>query len=300
MNELDRLADLSRIRRDVPLAPLTTYKLGGPARWFAEPDSNAELSEVLAAASADGATILALGRGSNLVVADAGFDGLVVRLGQGLGRIEHHPDRITAGGAVSLPLLARSAVAEGRLGLEWYVGIPGSVGGAVRQNAGCHGSETVDVLVSADVVTRDGVTRRRLVDELDMSYRHSNVADDEIVVSADFSFTVGDPAAGEATMREVIRWRKEHQPGGTLNAGSVFKNPPGDAAGRIIDSAGLKGLAVGGASVSMRHANFFVADDGATASDVHRLVELVIELVAEETGIVLEPEIRFAGFGGRP
>lgn len=299
MSELDRLAELGRLRREVTLAPLTTYKLGGAGRWFAEPDSLGDLSEVLGAAAVDGVEILVLGRGSNLVVADTGFDGLVIRLGQGFARVEHHPDRITAGGAVSLPVLARSAVAEGRLGLEWYVGIPGSVGGAVRQNAGCHGSETVDVLLTADVVGRDGVVHRRPVDELDMSYRHSNIAGDEIVVSADFSFTVGDPASGEAAMREVIRWRKEHQPGGTLNAGSVFKNPPGDAAGRIIDSVGLKGLAVGGASVSLRHANFFVAAEGATAADVRNLVELVIELVAEETGVVLEPEIRFAGFGGR-
>lgn len=297
---LEELVERRRARAGVGLASLTTYKLGGPARFFAEPDTADELVEVLAAARSDGLPLLVLGRGSNVVVADEGFDGVVVRLGQGFARIEHLPDVIVAGGAVSLPMLARSAVAEGRLGLEWYVGIPGSVGGAVRQNAGCHGSETVDILRSARIMNLDGQVEDRHVDRLDLSYRHSNIRDDEIVISAEFGFRLGQPAAGEAVMRDVIRWRKQHQPGGTLNAGSVFKNPPGDAAGRIIDSLGLKGVSVGGVSVSERHANFFVAGPEATAADVYGLVQLIQQAVAERAGVRLEPEIRFAGFENRP
>jgi UDP-N-acetylmuramate dehydrogenase len=299
---MSSLADLEAtglVSSGVILGSLTTYKLGGPARFYAEPGSVDELRRVLAARRDDGTTMLILGRGSNLVIADAGFDGLVVRLGKSFGSIHHLTDRIVAGGAVSLPMLARSAVGEGRLGLEFFVGIPGSVGGAVRQNAGCHGVETRDVLASVEVVGADGVVTRRDLDHLDMAYRHSNIAADEVVTSAEFSFKPGEAGEGERVMRDVIRWRKAHQPGGTLNAGSVFKNPPGDAAGRIIDSLGLKGLAVGGASVSTRHANFFVATSEATASDVFRLVSAVREIVEREAGVSLEPEICFAGFEER-
>jgi UDP-N-acetylmuramate dehydrogenase len=296
VSALAQLVDRGLVRTGVVLGTLTTYKLGGAARFFAEPDTPEELSEVLAARRSDDVPLLVLGRGSNLVIADAGFDGVVVRLGPGFATVTHHPDHVEAGGAVSLPMLARACVSEGRLGLEFYVGIPGSVGGAVRQNAGCHGSETSDFLLSAAVVGPDGTFRWRQVAELELSYRHSNISDDDIVVMARYSFAAGEPADGERVMREVIRWRKEYQPGGTLNAGSVFKNPPGDAAGRIIDALGLKGMSVGGASVSTRHANFFVATSDATAGDVRDLVFAVQRIVTERTGVHLEPEIRFAGF----
>jgi UDP-N-acetylmuramate dehydrogenase len=280
---------------DVPLAPHTTYKLGGPARWLADASDMASLERVLEAWRAEQPPLLVLGRGSNVVVADGGFDGLVIRLGGEFASIDHRPDLIRAGAAVSLPMLARSAVASGRLGLEFYVGIPGSVGGAVHQNAGCHGSETKDVLMTATVVTTGGVVDERTPTDLGLSYRHSNLGPRQIVLNADFTFTPGTPADGEARMREVIRWRRINQPGGTLNAGSVFKNPPGDAAGRIIDEIGLKGLRVGGASVSVRHANFFVADEGATARDVRTLVETVRATVRDRSGIELEPELEFVG-----
>ena len=296
MSALAELVDRGLVRTGVVLGTLTTYKLGGAARFFAEPVTPEELSAVLTARRSDDVPLLVLGRGSNLVIADAGFEGVVIRLGSGFAAVTQHPDHVEAGGAVSLPMLARACVAEGRLGLEFYVGIPGSVGGAVRQNAGCHGSETSDFLLSADVVGPDGSIRARRVGELDLSYRHSNLSDEDIVVTARYSFTAGDPTDGERTMRDVIRWRKEYQPGGTLNAGSVFKNPPGDAAGRIIDGLGLKGMSVGGASVSTRHANFFVATSEATAGDVRDLVFAVQRIVVERSGVLLEPEIRFAGF----
>jgi UDP-N-acetylmuramate dehydrogenase len=298
MSSLRELADQGLVRTGVVLGTLTTYKLGGTARHFAEPATPEELSAVLGARRADDVPLLVLGRGSNLVIADGGFEGLVIRLGSGFATITQHPEHVEVGGAVSLPMLARACVAQGRLGLEFYVGIPGSVGGAVRQNAGCHGSETSDFLISVDVVGRDGSVDSRPAGDLDLSYRHSNLTDDDIVVAARYSFTAGEPADGERAMRDVIRWRKEYQPGGTLNAGSVFKNPPGDAAGRIIDDLGLKGLSVGGASVSTRHANFFVATPEATAADVRNLVSTVQRIVEERTGIHLEPEIRFAGFHG--
>jgi UDP-N-acetylmuramate dehydrogenase len=285
-----------RCERNVPIGPLTTYKLGGPASYYAEVSSFEVLDAVLDAWRTSGVPLLVLGRGSNLVVADDGIDALVLRLAGQFNDIAHEPAAVVAGAAVRLPQLARSAVAVGRLGLEFYVGIPGSVGGAVRQNAGGHGRETKDVLIDARVLdAREGTVSTIPVSGLDLSYRHSAIAAHEVVLDARFSFEPGDPAEGDARIRQITRWRREHQPGGTYNAGSVFKNPPGDSAGRIIDDLGLKGFSVGDVAVSELHANFFVAGKGATASDLYRLVTEVQRTVAEQTGVELEAEIQFEG-----
>jgi UDP-N-acetylmuramate dehydrogenase len=295
MTSWDRLVAAGKLQAQVALAPLTTYKLGGPASYLAEAGGVELLAELAAAYSDHPLPVLVVGRGSNLVVADSGFPGLVIRLGGALARIEVDGE-VVAGGGAGLPQLARAAVKGGRLGLEFMVGIPGSVGGAVRQNAGCFGCEMVDVLSWVDVFDlASGHLRRWPGGELGLSYRRSRIGPTEVVTAAGLVTIPGEPAVGEAKMREITRWRRTHQPGGTLNAGSVFKNPPGDAAGRIIDDLGLKGLRVGGASVSDKHANFFVANPGTTASDVYRLVRLVAHRVREATGIELEPEILFAG-----
>ncbi len=296
MGDWDEFVGEEWVRPNVALAPRTTYKVGGPARWLATPRNLDDLGLVGRAVVEAGVPVVVLGRGSNVVVADDGFDGVVVCLAEGFGQVRWEGTRAVAGAAVALPRLARAAVERGRLGLEFFVGIPGSVGGAVHQNAGCHGRETKDVLVSASVWDlRQGVMTERSVEDLELSYRHSNLADHEVVVEARFQTTPGDPGEGERLMREITRWRREHQPGGTLNAGSVFKNPPGDAAGRIIDAAGLKGLRRGRVYVSERHANFFVAEPGATATEIWELVREVARRVEDRTGIVLEPEIRFVG-----
>lgn len=296
MTPLDELVASGLVAADVHLGRLTTYKLGGPADYFADVANQRDLATVAAAWRETGCPALVLGRGSNLVIADSGYHGLVVRLGGDFATIELRGEQVEAGGAVHLPTLARTAVKAALLGLEFFVGIPGSVGGAVRQNAGCHGSETVDVLDTAGVFDLEtGEFSRRSGVDLDLRYRHSNLAPHEIVTSASFRCRAGDAVMGEETLREITRWRKEHQPGGTLNAGSVFKNPPGDYAGRLIDDLGLKGLHVGGASVSAKHANFFVAAPDATATDVYRLVTVIQARVFEATGVRLEPEIVFAG-----
>ena len=283
------------IQRDVNLGPLTTYKLGGPAAWFADADNEETLRAVLD--SAGDTDLLILGRGSNLVISDHGFPGIVVRLiGEFLTATVVDADTIEAGGGMPLPKLARFSAAAARGGLEFYVGIPGSVGGAVRMNAGGHGSDTASCLLEAVVLDRSsGATTRRSPDELDLSYRHSNLDDDDVVTAARFHTVDRPRAEAEEIIREITRWRREHQPGGTLNAGSVFKNPANDAAGRIIDSVGLKGFRRGGVAVSEQHANFFVADRGATAQDVWDLVWAVRRRVGEETGVWLEPELRFVG-----
>ena len=291
-----RLPSTQGVRTGVILAPMTTYKLGGAADWFVEAEDEEHLVGVLAAATGE-TDVLILGRGSNLLVSDAGFRGLVIRLSGEFLQIIVDPDGVvSAGGAAPLPRVARAGADAGRCGLEFYAGIPGTVGGAVKMNAGGHGSDTATRLLSARIVNRTtGDRHDRTVDALDFAYRHSNVGRDEIVISARFSTEPCGSSGAETRIREITRWRKDHQPGGTFNAGSVFKNPPGDAAGRLIDSVDLKGYRRGGVAVSEMHANFLVADEDATAQDVWDLVWAVRRRVGESTGVWLTPEIEFAG-----
>jgi UDP-N-acetylmuramate dehydrogenase len=284
------------VSRNVALAPFTTYKVGGPAYAFAEPKDLEELRSILSLVPTD-LKVVVLGRGSNIVVSDDGIDGLVLRLGGAFGAIQTDAsDRIVAGGGAALPKLARAAAEAGKAGLGFYVGIPGSVGGAVAMNAGGHGSDTAAVLIEAVVVdTATGSVTTRDVGDLELSYRHSNVSSSDAVVQATFTTSPGDPQILEAELRSITRWRKEHQPGGTLNAGSVFKNPPQESAGAIIDRCGLKGLSVGPVAVATVHANFLVASREATAKDIQDFVLAIQSNVFELTGIRLEPEIRFLG-----
>lgn len=298
MTSWDDLVAAGLARRGVELARHTTYKLGGPCDLFVEAVDREGIEAAGEALRDDSRPVLVLGRGSNLLIADSGFRGAVLRLGTPFADWSVDGEGIAeAGGAMSLPRLARSVSKEGRGGLEWGVGIPGAVGGAVRQNAGCFGKEVVDVLVEAEVMSlADGSVRWRSAADLDLSYRHSSVSPTDVVVAARFRTTAADPQRSAQEMKEVTRWRREHQPGGTLNAGSVFKNPPDAAAGAIIDSLGLKGFAVGPVRVSPRHANFIEAQTGATATAVRELIEAVRIRVKEETGRLLEPEIQFVGF----
>lgn len=297
---LDTLVAGGEVETGVEVSRLTTYKLGGPARYFAAVSTRRGIERLAAAVAADRLPVLVLGRGSNLVVSDSGFDGLVMQLGGEFAAIEIGEGVVEAGAAVGLPQLARQTVKAGWGGLEWCVGVPGSVGGAVAMNAGCFGTETADVLVHATILDlRTGRSFEAGPAALEMSYRSTNLAGHHVVLGGVFRVERIDPGAGEREMREITRWRRDHQPGGTYNAGSVFKNPPGDAAGRIIDAAGLKGMRRGDVSVSERHANFFVAGPAATAQDVYDLVQAVKAEVAAMTGITLEPEVRFAGRFGR-
>lgn len=303
MTTLADLAAAGILAREVPLARLTTYRFGGPARYFLEAHHEEEILAVAAALVAEPVPVLVLGRGSNLVVSSRGFPGLVIRPAKGMAGVAVGGDGLVAAGAAAAqPSVARRCAAAGRGGLEFMVGIPGSVGGAVRMNSGGHGSDTAAWLVSARVIDlRRAAAGERPAASLGLSYRHSALADTDLVVAATFQTLARPRREGEAIMREIVRWRRQNQPGGTLNAGSVFKNPPGDAAGRLIDQAGLKGLRVGGVAVSDKHANFFVADDSASAEDLYDLVAAVREQVRQRSGITLEPEVRFVGpFAGEP
>ena len=301
----DRLPDATT--EGASFAELNTYRVGGPVAVLVRVHDVDALATVADAARRHQPRLLVIGRGSNLLVSDAGFSGLVVVLEGDFetidvpagGTREQDSPIVRAGGAVPLPVLARRAAAGGLAGLEFYVGIPGSVGGAVRMNAGGHGRETVEVLRRAwvlDLLDADSppTGSERDVTELELDYRHSNLRPSEVVTAAEFTVTRDDPAACEARVAEIVRWRREHQPGGQ-NAGSVFRNPPGDSAGRLIDAAGLKGLRVGGAVVSEKHANFFQADAGATARDVLDLVAEVQRRVAKASGVELVPELHVVG-----
>ncbi|GMQ98118.1 MAG: UDP-N-acetylmuramate dehydrogenase [Acidimicrobiia bacterium] len=290
------MIDHPAVAGDVSLAQMTTYKVGGSAQFMAEPATLSELREILEQVPHE-MDVTVLGRGSNVVIADSGIQGLVIRLGHGFNDVAFNDDgSMVAGAGVALPKLARLAAREARAGLGFYVGIPGSVGGAVRMNAGGHGSDTGEVLIYAVVLDSSSAEVRRWpVDELGLAYRRSNLESNHIVVQASFSTTHGQTSDLEAELREITRWRKQHQPGGTLNAGSVFKNPEGQHAGAIIERAGLKGERFGPVRVSEIHANFLVAADDATANDIFRFVQYIRSSVAERCGVELEPEIKFLG-----
>jgi UDP-N-acetylmuramate dehydrogenase len=270
--------------------------VGGRAALALQIEDSDDLRVARDAVGASGVPVLVVGKGSNLLIADAGFPGLVVTLGEAFSTIEMHGDRVRAGAGVGLPVLARRSARAGLTGLEWAVGVPGSVGGAIRMNAGGHGSETserLERICFADL--HGGEDRLAGVDRLEYSYRHSSVAPHHVVLWADFAVTVGDAASSEAEIAEIVRWRRQHQPGGQ-NAGSVFTNPPGDSAGRLIEVAGLKGHRIGSASVSTKHANFFQSEPGGSADDVRALVDEVRHVVAERLGVRLETELRLIGF----
>lgn len=293
-----------RLERDRPLGPLSTYRVGGPARRFVQVADADELVAIAGAVhevlGADGAAsaVLVVGRGSNLLVAQRGVEALALVLGEGFDTVEVRGTEVRAGAATSLPVLARRTVAAGLTGFEWAVGVPGSVGGAVRMNAGGHGSDMAASLVGVRVVDLGtGEDVRMEAAALRLGYRRSSLRPSQVVVHADLRLSPGDPEAGNAELAEIVRWRREHQPGGQ-NAGSVFTNPEGDSAGRLIDAAGAKGLRIGTAQVSDKHANFIQADPGGSADDVAALMAEVRRRVLDHSGVDLLPETVMVGFDG--
>lgn len=307
----DLLADLDRrladselapsLRRDYPLAAHTTYRVGGPARLFVTVNDRAELdtlASIVADSSAPGGppTVLVVGRGSNLLVADRGFDGLAVALGRGLTGFEIEGTTVTASAGALLPVLARATADAGLTGFEWAVGVPGTAGGAVRMNAGGHGSDMSGSLVEAVVTDlHRGDSRVLSVEELKLGYRSSSIAIHQVVASIRLRLRFGDRRAARAELAEIVQWRRANQPGGR-NAGSVFTNPEHAAAGALIESAGAKGLRVGSAEVSPKHANFIQSDEGGCAADIVEVMREVRRLVMAEHDVDLAMETRLAGF----
>lgn len=288
----------SRARRDVSLAGYCTYRVGGPAALWVEAEHEDDLEVVARAVSASGCRVLVVGKGSNLLVADAGFPGLVLRLGERFADVEidETSRRVTAGAAALLPVVARRSAAASLTGFEWAVGVPGSIGGAVRMNAGGHGSDMAASVSEARVVDcAAGTATWWDRSQLDFGYRRSAIGPKHLVVAARLQLAAGDRSQSEAEISEIVHWRRENQPGGQ-NAGSVFTNPAGDSAGRLIDSVGLKGFRVGTAEISTKHANFIQVDPGGSADDVFRLIREVQLRVAAATGVELHPENLLVGF----
>jgi UDP-N-acetylmuramate dehydrogenase len=285
-----------RLRASFPLAPLTSFRLGGPAALYVEAQSDADLAAASEAVRSAGIPWTIIGKGSNVLVSDAGFVGLVLRLGKGYRWVAREGDRLAAGGAEPLPALSGVALSHSLAGLEFGVAIPASLGGAVKMNAGAHTRSMAEVLERVDLYSIPSGERTEFAaGDARFSYRRSALPVDSIVVGATVLLSVGNPVEIRREMDEARKWRRATQPLAEPNCGSVFKNPEGDHAARLVEAAGAKGLAVGGATVSPKHANFIVAGPGATAQDVRRLIRVVQDQVEERFDVTLEPEVQLVG-----
>lgn len=310
LSELERHVS-GPVLRDEPLAGHTTLKVGGPAMALVRAESTQDLTAVAELCAAVDVPWLILGRGSNLLVADEGWPGIVVVLGRAFRGVDAIPSdegrggdgvAVIAGAAEPMPVLAKTVAGMGLAGMAFGVAIPGTLGGAVRMNAGAHGREMRDVLIEADVVrlAHGGRVEPVAAAELAMGYRHTALPDDAVVVRATLGLRRAPADSLAADMAEMRRWRREHQPINEPSCGSVFRNPEGDSAGRLIETAGMKGHRVGGAQVSAVHANFITVSAGASAADVYRVIGDVLDAVIRHHGIELETEVVVVGFEDAP
>ncbi|MGI6229793.1 MAG: UDP-N-acetylmuramate dehydrogenase [Tractidigestivibacter sp.] len=279
-----------------PMSEHTTFKIGGPADLFVIPEDPDEVHDTIEACQEAAVPYFVLGRGSDLLVSDDGYRGVIVAVADGLTGVEVEDDEMSCQSGVNLREASEMACELGLTGLEFACGIPGSIGGACFMNAGAYDGCMADVLKSVRVLKKDGRQDTLDVDELDPGYRHSRIADEGMVVlSATFKLHHGDSEKIRARMDELTRRREEKQPLELPSAGSTFKRPEGHFAGKLITDAGLQGYQVGGAAVSKKHAGFVVNLGGATASDVHAVIEHVQDEVERQFGVRLEPEVRFLG-----
>jgi UDP-N-acetylmuramate dehydrogenase len=288
----------ARVKEHAPIGALTTYRVGGSARVLVTLETTQDLVE-LAPLWSDGAlTVVVVGNGSNLLVDEGEHEIVVVRLGGDFANLSWRDEGdvvvVSAGAALDLPVAARRLAGAGVVGFEWAVGVPGTFGGAVAMNAGGHGSDMAASVASVRL-WRDGFVDLDAA-QLGFGYRESALRPGDLVVEVTCHLHHGDPDLARAAVREIVTWRRAHQPGGA-NAGSVFRNPPGDSAGRLIEAVGAKGLRHASAQVSEKHANFILVDAGGSARDVYELTREVASRVHEATGVVLELEHRLVGFG---
>ena len=277
-------------------------RVGGPAAVLVRAESPDDLTAVAGVARRSGSPWLVIGRGSNLLIADDGWPGIAIVLGRGFRGVDVAGAVVHAGAAEPMPALSRTVARHGLAGLAFGVAIPGTVGGAVRMNAGAHGGEMRDVLVWADVarMSAHGVPERWDAARLGFSYRHSELPVDAIVTRVELRLVPADADEIAAQMSEMRQWRRDHQPINEPSCGSVFRNPPGDSAGRLIEAAGLKGERVGGARISTRHANFITVAPQASAADVRALILRAQRRVHETAGVQLRTEVVLAGFDDGP
>ena len=286
----------AHVQRDYPLARLTTIRTGGHAAWFARPRTDEELLGLLAWAEQEGLRVGVVGSGSNLLVADVGFAGLALKLDGPLAAIEHEANRLLCGGGARLPQAAARAAAQGLSGIEFGVSIPGTVGGAVRMNANAYGGDLAGVLEYVEVGTAHGIERRG-PEDLGFAYRRSNLGPGDVVARASFVLQPRDPAQVKAALADLRARRREAQPSGIKTFGSTFKNPDegGGTAGQLLEAAGCKGLQIGGARFSPKHANFIENLGTAATADVVALIAEGRRRVQEHAGVTLEPEVQLLG-----
>ena len=297
---LEWLSGLPGIEREHPLAKNTTFNIGGPADWFLEVFGPDHQVRVLAECAARGVPCFLLGAGTNLLVADSGIEGLVMRCTSRTTRFEG--DRVYADAGLKMMRLARLAADHDLVGLEFAIGVPGTVGGAVYQNAGCWGREVSQVLISAEVFQAGSGPESWPASGLGLGYRTSSLREGDLrgslVTGAWFQLAPGDGKAARIEMKRLTDERRVTQPIDGKNCGSVFKNPPGDSAGRLVEEAGMKGVWDGGAQVSDLHANFILNQGGASAADVDRLIRRIQAAVRDRIGVELEPEVERVGRWG--
>jgi UDP-N-acetylmuramate dehydrogenase len=288
-----------RVRRDVPLAGYTTYRIGGPAAVLVEPADADDVARALQAVRAAGSAWLALGLGSNLLVSDDGFPGVVIRVGHGLDEVTTDGPAWRVGAGLPTPILARRSADAGFGGVHRLVGVPGTVGGGVFMNAGAHGQEFRNVVRRVRLALADGRIEERGTADIPWRYRSAGLAD-VIVLDAELALEPADPRRLRAEITAHFEWRKAGTPFSEPCCGSVFRNPAasGRTAGQLIDAAGMKGFRIGGAQVSPLHANYIVNAGGATAADVLRVIEAVRQRVRREAGVELELEVKLVGLGG--
>lgn len=288
------------LKTDEPLAGHTTFGIGGPARAFFEARSRQALKKALALAQELDLPVFMLGAGSNVLFDDAGFEGLVITLGGAFRQVtaDESQGAVTAGAGAALAALVSASVGARLTGLEFLAGIPGQVGGAVCMNAGAYGAQLADRLIRVEVLT-PGLDEKRITRaQLSPVYRDMGLPRGMVVLEASFRLEKGDQKASQELVKTTLETRKGKHPHGQRSAGSVFKNPATEPAGALIERAGLKGARIGGAEISIQHANFIVNTGSATASDVRKLIQLAQREVARQCGVALEPEVRIMGRQG--
>jgi UDP-N-acetylmuramate dehydrogenase len=285
----------ARVRAAMPLAEMTSFRIGGPADLFVDVEDETELMHAKAAAYRARVPSFCLGLGTNLLVSDRGMRGLVVRLGDGFGKIDIDDTKVVAGAGAAFGTLVQTVVDRGLEGLEFGEGIPGTVGGGLVMNAGAFGGEIAKVVTLVHGVTEAGEAIALTKDDVKFAYRRTELPNHFVITRVDFELARGDRERLAARVAELKAKRAARQPRGVPNAGSIFKNPPGNFAGKLLEGAGLKGTRLGGAAFSDQHANFIVNLGGAQAAEVRALIDMARNRVKEQSGVWLEPEVRLVG-----
>lgn len=295
-NRLCTITKQENVLKDEPMKKHTTFRIGGPADYFVTPESKEEIQAIVELCKKEKIPYSVIGNGSNLLVGDKGYRGVILQIFKKMNQIRVEENKIYAGAGALLSKIAATALSESLTGFEFAAGIPGTLGGAVRMNAGAYGGEMKDVLTEVTVLTREGEIRTVPAEKLEMGYRTSLAAKNGwIILEAVLKFQKGDAEAIRGRMEELKMQRVTKQPLDLPSAGSTFKRPEGYFAGKLIMDAGLRGFTVGGAQISEKHCGFVVNKGGATAEDVRNLICAVQKKVQEEAGVKLEPEVKFLG-----